>query len=392
MIFEALNAGHGDCLLLHLPGVNGAQKLILVDGGPGSAARQDSTKFRPSDELIRRLSQIAKGSKGAVKLDLVVCTHIDDDHIAGIDWLYRCLGGDKQFPKDAPSISAPVLWFNSFSKLVEPAQAEAAALLNNTPSAIAASVSQGESLTGAAVKTDTEINPNADGGLILAGHAPKGFGKTKITVVAPDKTALEALQKAWLAELKKKKDKLRAGTSAITAAVPAAKLDQAIPNLSSIVMLVTSAGKTVLLTGDARGDHVLSGLKTTRKLKKGKLHVDVLKVPHHGAEGNNPADFLEAVTADHYVFSANGKDQNPDPPVLELIAAQAASGRKFTMHFTNGDMAYDLRKDGSLPTLGGKPCATLKDAIKLLRRDPKVKANVTFSFRKSTDPSLIITL
>ena len=62
------------------------------------------------------------------------------------------------------------------------------------------------------------------------------------------------------------------------------------------------------------------------------------------------------------------------------------------IHFTNGDMAYDLRKDGSLPTLGGKPCATLKDAIKLLRRDPKVKANVTFSFRKSNDPSLIITL
>jgi beta-lactamase superfamily II metal-dependent hydrolase len=387
-----LNAGHGDCLLLHLPGTNGARKLILVDGGPGSAARQDGTKFRPSDELIRRLAKIAKGSDEEVRLDLVVCTHIDDDHIAGIEWLYRCLGGDRQFPKEAPGIAAPVLWFNSFSKLVEPMQAAAAALLNNTPSAIAASVSQGETLTGAAVKTDTEINPNTDGGLILAGHAPKGFGKAKITVVAPDKTALEALQKAWLAELKKKKDKLRAGAAAITAAVPAAKLDQAIPNLSSIAMLVTSAGKTVLLTGDARGDHVLAGLGSARKLKSGKLHVNILKVPHHGAEGNNPAAFIQAVTADHYVFSANGKDQNPDPPVLQLIAAQAASGRKFTIHFTNGDMDYEPRKDGSLPTLGGKPCATLKDAIKLLKRDPKVKANVTFSFRKSADPSLIITL
>jgi hypothetical protein len=392
MIFEALNAGHGDCLLLRLPGVNGAQSLILVDGGPGSAARPDGTTFRPSDELIRRLSQIASGSKGTVKLNLVVCTHIDDDHIVGIEWLYKCLGGDRHFPKGAPGISAPVLWFNSFSKLVEPVQAAAAALLNNTPSAIAASVSQGESLTGAAIRVNTDINPNADNGLILAGHAPKGFGKAKIKVVAPDKTALEALRKAWLADLKKKKEKLRPGAAAITAAVPAAKLDTAIPNLSSIAMLVSSAGKTVLLTGDARGDHVLSGLKTTRSLKKGKLHVDVLKVPHHGAEGNNPAAFIEAVTADHYVFSANGKDQNPDPPVLELIAAQAASGRKFTMHFTNGDMAYDPRRDGSLPTLGGKPCATLKDAIKLLKRDPKVKANVTFSFRKSADPSLIITL
>ena len=46
MIFEALNAGHGDCLLLHLPGTNGSRKLILVDGGPGSAGRQDGTNFR----------------------------------------------------------------------------------------------------------------------------------------------------------------------------------------------------------------------------------------------------------------------------------------------------------------------------------------------------------
>jgi hypothetical protein len=196
---------------LRLPGVNGAQSLILVDGGPGSAARPDGTTFRPSDELIRRLSQIASGSKGTVKLNLVVCTHIDGDHIVGVEWLYKCLGGDRHFPKGAPGILAPVLWFNSFSKLVEPVQAAAAALLNNTPSAIAASVSQGESLTGAAIRVNTDINPNADDGLILAGHAPKGFGKAKIKVVAPDKTALEALRKAWLADLKKKKEKLRPG-------------------------------------------------------------------------------------------------------------------------------------------------------------------------------------
>ena len=53
-------------------------------------------------------------------------------------------------------------------------------------------------------------------------------------------------------------------------------------------------------------------------------------------------EFIARVTADVYVFCANGKDQNPDPPVLELVAGEARKGRKFTMAFTNGDMVYAL--------------------------------------------------
>lgn len=392
MIFEALNAGHGDCLLLRLPGPNGTEQLVLVDGGPRSAKRPDGTSFRPTAELMRRLGMLANGMPPTIVLDAVVCTHIDDDHIAGIEWLYQSLSKDQGLPSGAPEISAPVLWFNSFSKLVAPVQQKAASLLDAEPAAITASVQQGESLTGAALKIGTEINPGAKGGLITAGYEPSGFDQAKITVVAPDHTALERLREAWLDDLKKKKDKLPPGTSAITASMPIAKLDQAIPNLSSIAMLVECAGKTILLTGDARGDHVVAGLQGANKLHGGKLHVNLLKMPHHGAEGNNPPAFLDAVTADHYVFCANGKDQNPDPPVLELVAAQAKTGRKFTMHFTNSDMEYEPRPDGSLPMLSGKTCVSLKQAIQYLQKDAKVMSNITFSFRDPKDPSLVIKL
>jgi len=392
VIFEALNAGHGDCLLLRLPGPADAEELILVDGGPRLAKCADGQSFRPTGELIRRLGMLASGVPPAIMLDAVVCTHIDDDHIAGIEWLYQCLSGDQKLTAGAPEISAPTLWFNSFSKLIKPVEAQAAALLATTPKAIAASVRQGESLTSAAVKIGAAINPGAQGGLITAGYQPPGFHQAQVSVVAPNEAALRRLQKAWLDDLEEKKAKLKPGTAAITASLPAAKLDQAIPNLSSIAMLVECGGKTILLTGDARGDHILAGLQEMNKLNNGKLHVNLLKVPHHGAEGNNPPEFLEAVTADHYVFCANGKDQNPDPPVLELVAAQAKAGRKFTMHFTNGDMKYEPRPNGAMPQLGGADCASLRQAIQYLQKDAHVKTNVTFSFRDPKDPSLIIRL
>ena len=42
----------------------------------------------------------------------------------------------------------------------------------------------------------------------------------------------------------------------------------------------------MLLTGDARGDDVLAGLREAGLLRRSPLHVDVLKLPHHGSDRN----------------------------------------------------------------------------------------------------------
>ena len=49
------------------------------------------------------------------------------------------------------------------------------------------------------------------------------------------------------------------------------------------------------------------------------MHVSVLKVQHHGSEHNLDEAFCRAITADHYVFCANGEYENPDPRVVEAI-------------------------------------------------------------------------
>jgi hypothetical protein len=70
--------------------------------------------------------------------------------------------------------------------------------------------------------------------------------------------------------------------------------------------------------------------------KDGVFHVDVMKVPHHGSARNASRKFFTQVTADVYVFSANGKDGNPDAPTLAwLVQAIKEQRRQARIAATN---------------------------------------------------------
>src|SRR4029079_15655839 len=116
----------------------------------------------------------------------------------------------------------------------------------------------------------------------------------KATIVGPLKDQLEALQAEWDKFVKKK-----GATPEDHAAAIAAYADKSVPNLSSIVVLAELDGKRILLTGDARGDKILEGLEFSKVIpSEGKLHVDILKVPHHGSSRNVEIDFFQRITAD----------------------------------------------------------------------------------------------
>jgi len=92
-------------------------------------------------------------------------------------------------------------------------------------------------------------------------------------------------------------------------------------NLSSLMFFVEEAGKTILLTGDGHHLDILRGLKHIKKVNGTQgLHVDVLKVQHHGSEHNLDEKFCRSVTADHYLFCGNGEHKNPDLGVIQAIA------------------------------------------------------------------------
>ena len=152
---------------------------------------------------------------------------------------------------------------------------------------------------------------------------PQGL---EFIVAGPLKAEVIALQKDHDAFLKKPK-KEPAALAAFT--------DASVANLSSLVMLAKVGNATIFLTGDARGDKILTGMKAAKLLKGAgsKLHVDILKVPHHGSDRNMETGFFEQVTSDHYVFSGNGEHGNPERETLEMLW-KARGDAKYTVHLT----------------------------------------------------------
>jgi ribonuclease BN (tRNA processing enzyme) len=330
LTLEALRAKHGDALLLH-HGTEAKPRLIVIDGGPPGVY---------PDALKPRLEQLRKQQKLAdtkpLEIDLLMVSHIDEDHIAGVLELMQKLR-DQDGPK---SWKIQRIWHNAFDDILGNTDASIASAggglspaslddaLAREGSLVLASVGQGRNLRK--LIDAFHLDGNAPfAGLVKRGHAPIKIGNLTLTVVAPDKDRLEKLQDDWDKKIKPILKKEKAHKAEIAEFV-----DGSVYNLSSIVVLVESEGKRILLTGDGRGDHTLDGLEAAKLLDHGKLHVDILKCPHHGSIRNVAKKYFETITADHYVISADGKFDNPDVATLKLIST-ARKDDKFTIHLTN---------------------------------------------------------
>ena len=109
----------------------------------------------------------------------------------------------------------------------------------------------------------------------------------KATIVGPPKDQLEALQAEWDKFVKKNGRDAQGpcrSDRGLRRQVRAQSLQRRRARRAD--------GKRILLTGDARGDYVLEGLKAAGVLD-GTLHLDVLKVPHHGSNRDVEVDFFE---------------------------------------------------------------------------------------------------
>jgi beta-lactamase superfamily II metal-dependent hydrolase len=332
---HAVQARFGDALILEFGTVE-RRRFVLIDGGPPDTF----------DNHLEPALQNIVGNGGT--LDLAVVSHIDNDHIVGILDLLAALEEDDANERTR-RFALEALWHNSFLRALDP-EGEITQRLQQlmtmsgaagiaTPLAVDAfyGVREGHKLRVTAKKLKIPVNKGFAEDLIVLETAgqPVALGPLSLKVIGPTRANLTALRKEWLAWLEK--------TEADVLADPetAAMADKSIPNLSSIVLLAEAEGKRVLLTGDARGDHILDGLKRAKLLDaNGRYHVDVLKVQHHGSDRNTTRTFFEAVTADTYVLSADGKYGNPDYDTLKWIV-EAANGRPIRLVATNRPPTID---------------------------------------------------
>jgi beta-lactamase superfamily II metal-dependent hydrolase len=334
---EALEAKHGDALLLHF-GTIPRPQLIVIDGGPSGV-------FNKTLRNRLNLLRVARSPNNSMAIRMLMVSHIDDDHINGVLQLTKRLDELRAQKKPLP-YNLLTLWHNSFDDLLGnsadalaanlKAAVEAvsvgAAMPPNLPiqrhsALVLASVKQGRELRNHATTLSLNVNEGFDSRVMVPeGQKSKTLslgGGLSFTVLGPREDRVRDLQEKWDEEIKK-----------LGVARQAAFVDQSVFNLSSIIVLAKAGGRTMLLTGDARGDDILEGLKHGKLMKDGTCHVDLLKMPHHGSDHNVSTEFFRQVTADHYVVSGNGEHGNPELATLKMLS-EARGQDVFSLYLTN---------------------------------------------------------
>lgn len=348
---HAVQAHEGDCFLLEHTHRN-KKRFVLVDGGPN----------KTYDPFLERTLK-HKVTRNGGKLDLVVLSHVDADHVVGLLDLFVELRS-AQDEGEAAFVKIAELWHNTFGLLdtrgeigrrfnavMASAQALSAtpggpmtrrrqgsmALLNMS----LASIRQGERLGRQARLLGVPTNKRFAGKSIVATADKRTDTRTvnglKVRVVGPTKQNLTALRTEWRDWLDEQEEELRDGRFNL-----AAMADTSIPNLSSLQLLVEKGGRTALLTGDGRGDHLIAALKKAGLYTDDGIDVNLLKVPHHGSDRNVTKKFFENVRAETYLISANGKHGNPDYPTLKwIVDAAKKRNQRVTLAITNDTPAVE---------------------------------------------------
>jgi Metallo-beta-lactamase superfamily len=305
---EAVKAKEGDSLILHF-GTTDAPKLVVIDGGPGGVFKQFL------EPRLLAIKQKLSPNK-ALPLEAVGVSHIDGDHIAGVLDLFQQLVKAKD-ANAAAAYDIRDLWHNGLKAIVGTddedgvaSMAERVSSASSEAEAVLSSVPQGNKLDTAARTLGISPNKRFGGGAIVDGDKTK-LGDLSLFAVAPSKGRVAKLRADWQ---KKTPDEEEA-------AALAAYLDETVYNLSSVVLVAEQGGKRMLLTGDARGDHIIEGLEKHGLLEKKKtVDFDLVKLPHHGSDRNVATDFFRRVRGRHYVISGDGKHGNPEIATLCMLS------------------------------------------------------------------------
>lgn len=358
---EMLPAAEGDCLLLHW---GAPPSIAIVDGGPGKVF--ENTLRGRLDEVRRNLQL------DTLPIELIMVSHVDNDHIIGVKKLFRELRNDQtsNIPEDQRKFRVLRLWHNAFTDIL--GDKFDSYYTAPVTAALTAATSPGASLAtfadaGLANLPEDEARQLA---FVLAGHAEgrelrddykllfdanqihrlntpflRNGDPSPVMRVSPvAKPKIAGLELLVIGPSELELDRLRADFDKYLVknglAVPealvaaAANQDNSPTNLSSLICLAKLGGKTILLTGDARGDRILDGLAAADLLREGTMHVDVLKVPHHGSARNVTPDFFKAISADTYAISADGKHSNPDRDTIKWLIDSREKNARYEIAFT----------------------------------------------------------
>lgn len=355
---EMLLANEGDCILVTIPHED---VRILIDGG---------TSETYTSCLRERLLQIKEEGKG---IDLLVVTHIDNDHIGGIIELLKENGSFAE----SKIIKIQNIWHNSyrhlqFHKGLATGEAEKQILQK----IVAQGFSQEKRQFAEGKKEISALQGTSLAALILQGGYNwnlQFFGKAvkkqkekirlgdacTIEVLLPGQEELERLAKKWKYELKRSRisfqfseDKLfddayeyyyrflaqenNGEKKQISARIKECenikeieklaerqgRTDSSKTNVASISLLLEYRGKRILLLADNIAGKIMENGKVSGIF-------DAIKLPHHGSVRNISDEFLTNCVTEKYLISTSSeKYGHPDIETLAKIIVRGAEYSK----------------------------------------------------------------
>jgi len=288
LTIDALLAGNGDCLIIHYNSQEHGAVNILIDGGNGNTLCKDHLQ-KVAEEIV----------KSEQLINLVIITHLDQDHIKGIIYLIRDIQ-DTQSPIKKESIGQ--YWFNSaFSEKI----------YREAPEQFDISAKEMKELEEF-LHNEPDQRWNIKEKIVFP--LVKNILGTTITVLSPNEEMLTLFSNEY-ADLDVGATGNDYGYS-IKQLYDSEQnrfdnadedLDKKLENATSIAFLFEYEGKSLLHMGDAVPtviDTSVAALLTERKISR--LKVDAVKLSHHASRKSISFKFLDMVSTSKYIICANG--------------------------------------------------------------------------------------
>jgi len=307
---KVLPAKCGDCIIVSFDDRDRI-KNILIDGGAGTVY----------DDVLK--SEILNIRKNQQKIDLLIVTHTDNDHIGGII---------KFIEDDTLNDCIEEVWFNSWTNFEEkPVK------LSHYRKEISAG--HAKTLESKLLKMDIWQNK------LIAQGIYRNYNRAKVTVVSPNEDSLEALRGYLKSEFKISESDDRKKSIELLQKRKF-KEDDKIPNGSSIAFVFEYESKKLLFTGDSFPSIVLEGLEKMKFINESeKVKFDYVKLSHHASKYNISDEFLKNIECNNYIVTTMGCNGKPNKETFARILKYHQPLNLFFNHKTKKTTDIFLHKD-----------------------------------------------
>ncbi len=329
MLIQFLQASHGDAIWISYHDDKAIPRNIIIDGGPTATYGEKDKKGKIAPGILSETINHIRNS--GQKIDLLILTHVDNDHIQGlIAWFEDDLKATALIEK---------VWFNSGKLIFE--YFKVPDIIDNhiqLSSADETDTAIKEGVTFEKVIKDAKIWDEK----IIKQGCTIDLLDVSFKIISPDDDGLKALLHKWE---KKSPESLTAGAkdynTSLQDHIKTDKYDKdrSVHNGSSIAFVLTYKKKNMLFLADAHPDKAIGGLTHFEYTKEQPIVCEFVKVSHHGSKYNTNCELLELIDSPIYVISSDGSERSP---YKQCLARLINAKKKLGIYFNYPELAEQI--------------------------------------------------